>query len=518
MRAATYLPGLVAALAAWPLAAVTLTFGHGFNFIGPDRTSRVLTRIETDEWSREELDQLSLQLADDAREEKGGDREARLTALAQVRTVLSGRNRPVSVFLAGCWPGRLTCAAWDGSTEPPTLVALDSDLAFIVRLGMDGGIRMVSRIDPGSGSWVAASDPALDWNQLYPFLHEDGPRSLVVDAEGVISFTTRLNRIYQIVRDGWLRRIGEWPRPETEDRLGWLGPVRLDTSTLALGPKGTLFLADTRGHMVHLLAPETDGTVKAIPIAGTGEAAESTPAREAEDARKASLTPVGLAFAGGSLYYVENADNRVRRLTPEDGAWRLSTVAETDGEVVGAFLAGWPDLRSLSLRKLSAGPDGRIHVMENHDRITRRRPPVLQASVDDPIPGFHGPSLSHHVQWLAPVPGGLLAVDHLSRIVLIPFLEPAEPLAELVAAGRKARAGGDTKAFEEIRRQLASWRDARQPLRKFYSGEKRSPLGNPGLPDDLLAMVEDYYWDPSLTWRAGLALRDLDAEDEVSGP
>ena len=515
MRATAILAGL---LLSGPLPAGTVTFGSGFTFIGADQTARLLTRIDTEEWTAEELEHLRLQLADNVREEKGDDRWHRLEALGQLEAALRGPVRSLFTFMEPggyCW---VSCAVWDASTDPPSVVAMAPELALILRLGFDGGVQLIARLDPRTGTWVAAGHAPVDWNEQVAFLHEDGPRALAVDAAGVVTFTTRLNRIYEIARNGKLRKLGEWPQNLGQGGQGWLGPVRLDTSTLAVGPDGSRFLADTRGNTVNILEPQSDGSVRVVPIAGTGEASKG--ALEAEDARLVDLTPEGLACTpDGSLHFVNGPDHRVCRLTRNDQAWSLTFPPGKGEGAPGTFFSGWPELRALWSPKLVASPDGRIQVMASHDRLSHRRPDLDPD--DGLLPGFQKPSLSHYVEWLAPVPGGVLVLDHVSRIVLVPFLEPAEPIPQRVAEARKAWAAGDLKTFEAIRAQLEAWRDAKPPSREPRFGTRladQSPLGVTGLMDELLLIVEDYLWDPSLPWRARLALRDLEAEEEVSGP
>lgn len=141
-----------------------------------------------------------------------------------------------------------------------------------------------------------------------------------------------------------------------------IGPVRPDA--LALAPSGGLYIADPARDQILERLPSGHFVV----IAGTGSvgfSGDGGPATAAAIHNPGAMT----VTAGGTLYFADQGNNRVRAISP---AGRISTVAG-DGKF------GWVKTGTLALRAsigdpsaVAFGPDGRLYIAaEGSNEILR---------------------------------------------------------------------------------------------------------------------------------------------------
>jgi RHS repeat-associated protein/uncharacterized repeat protein (TIGR01451 family) len=152
--------------------------------------------------------------------------------------------------------------------------------------------------------------------------------------------------------------------------------------SVAMGPDGSLYIADTGNHRIRRLSP--DGIISTV--AGTGASGFGGDGGPATQARL--HLPEGIAFGpDGSLYVADLYNHRIRRVGP-DG--RISTVAGTGGYDFGGD-GGPATLAQLSSpRDVAVGPDGSLYISTN-DRVRRVGPDgIISTVVGTGVAGFGG--------------------------------------------------------------------------------------------------------------------------------
>ncbi|MGX2029945.1 PKD domain-containing protein [Methylocaldum gracile] len=145
-------------------------------------------------------------------------------------------------------------------------------------------------------------------------------------------------------------------------------------SGVAVGPDGSLYIADTYNERIRRVSP--DGIISTI--AGTGEWGFSG---DGGPAIRAQLTsPYGVAVgADGCLYIADSGNHRIRRVDP-DGI--ISTVAGTgyasfSGDGGPATLA-----RLYEPTGVAVGPDGSLYIADRlNDRIRRVGPDGIISTI-----------------------------------------------------------------------------------------------------------------------------------------
>jgi sugar lactone lactonase YvrE len=140
--------------------------------------------------------------------------------------------------------------------------------------------------------------------------------------------------------------------------------------SLAIGPNGNLFIADDGRDQVLEHLPNG----KFVVVAGNGKrgfSGDGGPALNAE-----LNYPGGIAFGpDGDLYIVDEANNRVRRVTP-DGA--ITTVVGAAGRWEAPVTNGTPALRArlLSPEDVTFGPGGELYIADTGDNEVLRLGPA----------------------------------------------------------------------------------------------------------------------------------------------
>jgi PKD repeat protein/streptogramin lyase len=207
------------------------------------------------------------------------------------------------------------------------------------------------------------------------------PRGIALGPDGSLYIADHDNYcVRRIMPDGTILLFAGYSTPGHAPIAGNSGDgnqanspyVQLGTpSSVAIGPDGSLYIADDSYHVIRRVAP--DGIISTV--AGGGSSIE-----EGIPAKQALLNfPQGLAVGpDGSLYIADSGHNRVRRVGP-DGI--ISTVAGTGypvsldptvpigdgGQATEAALAQ-PDA-------VAIGPDGSLCIADSlHNRIRKVGP------------------------------------------------------------------------------------------------------------------------------------------------
>jgi YD repeat-containing protein len=202
---------------------------------------------------------------------------------------------------------------------------------------------------------------------------------------------------------------------------------------LALGPDGTLYIADSANHRIRRVGP--DGTMTTA--AGTGTAGSDGDGGPASAAQL--NTPFGVAVGpDGGLYIGDTNNHRVRRVAP-DGT--LTTAMGTgtagyggDGGPAAAAGVNAP-------RGVAVGPDGDLRITDsNNFRLRRTRPRLPALGVTDQrIPSADGSELYE----FSPAGRHQRTLDALTGAVRQRFVHDAAGRLAAVADG-----DGGTTAIE----------------------------------------------------------------------
>ncbi len=171
--------------------------------------------------------------------------------------------------------------------------------------------------------------------------------------------------IYMVGRDGILRHAAGWSCGFAGDG-GPATEARLDTPMdVAVGPGGSLYIADTGNHRIRMV--DSEGIITTVAGGGTPPdgLGDGGPATEA------SLNePMGIAFTpSGSLYIADWGNHRVRHVGP-DGT--IETVAGTG--VAGFSGDGAPatEAEVNEPQGVAVGPDGSLYIADTGNERVRR--------------------------------------------------------------------------------------------------------------------------------------------------
>ena len=104
--------------------------------------------------------------------------------------------------------------------------------------------------------------------------------------------------------------------------------------SVAVGPKGNVYVADKDNHRIRKITPKGSDRWEVETLAGS--------AKGSEDGASASAqfdNPIGVAVdSKGNVYVADYSNHRIRKITPEEGdRWEVSTIAgSTEGFADGA--------------------------------------------------------------------------------------------------------------------------------------------------------------------------------------
>ena len=151
---------------------------------------------------------------------------------------------------------------------------------------------------------------------------------------------------------------------------------------LALGPDGTLYVADTENHTIRKIAP--DGTVSTIAgLAGSSGSADGT------GSAARFQYPTGLALSPtGNLYVADTANHTIRQITP---AGVVTTFAGSPG-VVGSTDGVGSAAQFLDVDHLVIDAAGNIFVSDRQNATVRRITPGKVVTTIGGLAGIQGSS------------------------------------------------------------------------------------------------------------------------------
>jgi RHS repeat-associated protein len=221
-----------------------------------------------------------------------------------------------------------------------------------------------------------------------------GPFGVAVSSDGSLYIADKDNhRVRRVGPDGTITTVaGNGNPPGSSGDGGPATDAKLNGPYgVAVGPDGSLYIADTLNGRVRRVAPGPDGTIATGTIttfAGT------TPGPAAGDGGPATaaklLNPQGVAMGpDGSLYIADSGNNRVRRVGP-DGI--ITTFAGTGINTFGGD--GGPAAAAKLYEPLgvAVGPDGSVYIADSSNNRVRRvgRDGIITTIVGNNMPNFSG--------------------------------------------------------------------------------------------------------------------------------
>ncbi len=204
-----------------------------------------------------------------------------------------------------------------------------------------------------------------------------------------------------------------------------------EPNAIALGPDGSLYIADTASHRVRQVGP--DGRIHTV--AGTGMAGFNGDDLIADQTQLKYPTGVALGY-DGSVYIADSQNSRIRRVRPDGVCETIAgagTLWPADGVVARQVSMDWPT-------RVAVGPEGVVYFSGAKwgDRIYRIGPDGLLTTVAGPpaLGIFPSPAYSgdggaavgarmNHPHAIALSPEGTLFVadcfNHVIRQVSLPL-------------------------------------------------------------------------------------------------
>jgi len=233
----------------------------------------------------------------------------------------------------------------------------------------------------------------------------NGPQGVAIGPDGSLYIAdTGNHRIRHVGPDGVINTLagnGSFANGTSSGPPGDGGPaIQAQVSSprwITAGPDGSLYISDSAYDRIRKVDP--DGTITTL--AGTGRRCVlGTPCGDGGPASQATFEdPNGIALGpDGSLYVADTNACRIRRVGP-DG--KISTVAGriTSSDPRGFAGDGGPasDARFNVPKTVTVGPDGSLYIAdENNDRIRRVGPEgiitTIAGSGFGPTGGFGGPA------------------------------------------------------------------------------------------------------------------------------
>ncbi len=269
-------------------------------------------------------------------------------------------NRPESVVVGA-----------DGS-----FYIADTGNSLVRRVGLDGlitnvaGVRYLSQLGTYTGSGYSGDNGPAASAQL------SQPRDVALGANGSLYIADTGNtRIRRVGPDGVITTVAG------NGSFGYGGdggPAKnasfKSPSGIAIGPDGSLYIADTGNRRIRRVGP--DGVV--VTVAGTGTSGYSGDGGLAVAARLSFPSRV-IVSQDGTLYIADG--HRIRRVGP-DGI--ITTLAGTGSAGYGGDTGPVAAAALASPSGIALGPDKRVYIADtrNH-RIRQIAPPVPGFGLDD---------------------------------------------------------------------------------------------------------------------------------------
>ncbi|HEX7125838.1 MAG TPA: RHS repeat-associated core domain-containing protein [Thermodesulfobacteriota bacterium] len=269
----------------------------------------------------------------------------------------------------------------------------------------------------------------------------NGMSGVAVGADGSVYIATpSAHRVWRLAPDGQLTAVaGTGVAGFSGDGGPAVAAMLNAPHGVAVGPDGSLYLADTHNHRIRRI--DRDGIIRTV--VGTGVEAyggDGGPATQAQIGRVPSLA----VAADGTLYLADLFNHRVRRVGP-DGV--ITTLAGTG--LAGYTGDGIPaaQTRLWHPEGVGVGPDGSVYIADASNRRIRR------VGIDGLITTVAGGG----IQTADGVPATLARITYPHSVVVLPdqsliFVDSSEHLVRrvdargiitTVAGTRSAGFGGD---------------------------------------------------------------------------
>jgi YD repeat-containing protein len=192
------------------------------------------------------------------------------------------------------------------------------------------------------------------------------PEKITLGPDGTLYIAdTRNHRIRRVSPDGVITTLTGTGDAGSAGDGGPAGQAQLNQpQSVALGPDGSLYIADTGNHRIRRVTQ--DGTITTV--AGTGSSGYSGDGNPAGQARL--NRPEGVDVApDGTLYIADTGNHRIRQVTP-DGV--IATFAGTgvngysgDGGIAGQAQLNQP-------QSVALGPNGSLYIADTGNHRIRR--------------------------------------------------------------------------------------------------------------------------------------------------
>jgi sugar lactone lactonase YvrE len=255
--------------------------------------------------------------------------------------------------------------------HPSEVIVSGSDTLFV--LDTENHRLLLQKEEGGPASTIAGTAVAGCWGDGGRAVNAqlNGPDGLAVGTDGTIFIADTENaRVRAVDRTGTIRTVAGGGKGGS---IGDGGPAReatLSTSVegLALGPDGTLYIADADQHRVR--AVDTRGVIRTV--IGRGAPVFSGDGRPATMAD--TNTPQAVVVApDGTLFLADSGNNRVRMV---DGRGIITTIAG-DGSGNGCQSSASGDDAQLACPQgLALAPDGALYISDSLNHRVRRRDPT----------------------------------------------------------------------------------------------------------------------------------------------
>jgi RHS repeat-associated protein len=237
-----------------------------------------------------------------------------------------------------------------------------ADAQRVRRVWPDGIIRNVAGNGFAcSGSTLDCGDGGLATQALVTTY------GLAVAPDGSIYIADGISRIRKVTPDGIIRTIAGTVGGGYSGDGGPANLAQLSQPTsLALGPDGSLYIADHGNWRIRRIGP--DGIISTV--AGIGVGATCSAAGDGGPATLARLcAPEGIAVGeDGSVYIADTANSRIRRVTP-DGIIRTIAGTGVQGFTGDGGLA--TQARLSNPTAVAVGGDGSVYVADSSNNRVR---------------------------------------------------------------------------------------------------------------------------------------------------
>jgi RHS repeat-associated protein len=244
----------------------------------------------------------------------------------------------------------------------------------------------IDTVAGGSNYNGPASEASLDYPQ-YVAIGPDGALYVSASIPCTCSASGQDNDyVYEIGSDGTIRTVAGNGVPGYSGDGGPATAASLnDPRGLAVGPDGSLYIADSGNNVIRKVSPT--GIISTVagggsPAAGLGDGGPATAASLSQ--------PDGAAVGpGGSLYIADTLNDRVRKVAP-DGI--ISTVAG-NGTSVDSGDGGPATAASVYLPSgVAVGPDGSLYLTDPYYNRIREVTPdgIIHAFAGNGTGGYSG--------------------------------------------------------------------------------------------------------------------------------